>query len=286
VLVTGETGTGKELAARALHAYGPHANGPFVAVDCSSLSPALLESELFGHERGAFTGAVASKPGKFELADCGTLFLDEIGNIPPEIQAKLLRALQERSTQRVGSNATVTWRARLVAATNVDLKKAAAAGTFREDLLFRVTGAEIRMPALRERGGDITRLTDHFLALASAGRGPHAVSGEARAVLAAYAWPGNVRELEHVIGRAVALARTPVIGAADLPADLSGASPVAGAPLLTVPDREGLVTMDAMRRRYARHALGLCDGNRSEAARLLDIDRGTLAELLKDDAKS
>ncbi|MEK7767625.1 MAG: sigma-54 dependent transcriptional regulator, partial [bacterium] len=280
--VTGESGTGKELVARALHRYGPRRNGPFVTVDCASLPAGLLESELFGHERGAFTGAERARPGKFEEADGGTLFLDEIGNLPPEVQAKLLRALQSKTTTRLGSNAPVSWNARIVSATNADLKTLAAEGKFREDLRYRLAGAEIRLPPLRDRLEDVPRLAEHFLARHATADRLLRLSAEAERVLRDYRWPGNVRELEHALARAAALARSAVIGLEDLPAEVRGLAPLAATGLGVEGGRSGLVTLEEAKRRYARHALTLCGGNKSEAARLLDIDRSTLAALLKE----
>ena len=284
VLVTGETGSGKELVARALHLYGPTPGGPFLAVDCASLPPSLLESELFGYERGAFTGAVAAKPGKFEAADGGTLFLDEIGNVAVETQAKLLRALEERTTQRLGSTRSVAWSARLVSATNADLKALAKEGRFREDLYFRVAGAEIRLPPLRERLDDLPALAAHFLAAVDPGRPARTLSGPALAALRAYAWPGNVRELQHALARAAAMSRSTVIEAEDLPADIRGGGPLEALGIPPAAGPAGLLTMDELRRRYARHALDACGGNKSEAARRLGLDRSTLNSLLKDES--
>jgi len=278
VLITGETGTGKELVARALHAYGPRAAGPFVAVDCASLPGNLVEAELFGYERGAFTGAVAAKPGKFELADGGTIFLDEVGNVPVELQAKLLRALQERTSQRLGSNQPVSWNARIVAATNTDLKEMTGAGKFREDLFFRLSGAEIRLPALRDRSDDVSVLADHFLAKAG---GTRSLSAEALMLMRGYPWPGNVRELEHVIERGNAVARSAVIGPEDLPDEIRGVKKLAALGMVSGEGKDGLIPLEEVKRRYARHAVATCGGNKTEAAKLLDIDRSTLNALLK-----
>jgi len=284
VLVTGETGSGKELVARALHLYGPRPEGPFAALDCASLPSGLLESELFGYERGAFTGAVAAKPGKLEAADGGTLFLDEIGNVPPETQAKLLRAIQESAAQRLGSTRTVTWNARIVSATNADLKALMKDGRFREDLYFRIAGAEIRLPPLRERPGDLNLLAAHFLAGLDPGRPPRTLSAAALAVMQAYAWPGNVRELQHAVVRAAAMSRSAVIEPEDLPEPVRGSGILEPLGLAAAGSPDALVDMDEMRRRYARHALQVCGGNKSEAARRLGIDRSTLNVLLKDEA--
>jgi DNA-binding NtrC family response regulator len=288
VLIRGESGTGKELVARALHRWGARPGGPFVAVDCGSLPAGLFEAELFGFERGAFTGAVAAKPGRFELADGGTLFLDEVGNIPLELQAKLLRALQEKTSQRVGGSAPVRWDARVVAATNADLREEVARGRFREDLLYRLAGVELVVPPLRERRDDLPLLLDHFLDRWRERRGRLTVSAEALRLLAAWPWPGNVRELEYVANRAAALAAGSEIGPEDLPEDIR-LGRVPGPPLppeLSAGSRETLVTLETMKRRYARHALAVCGGRKAEAARALGIDRKTLASLLRSDSPS
>src|SRR6202453_3651586 len=205
VLITGESGTGKELVARALHEHSGRKDKPFIKVNCAAIPKELIESELFGYERGAFTGAVASKPGRFELATGGTLFLDEIGEIPVEMQVKLLRVLQECEFERVGGIKTIRVDVRLVAATNRDLKKLIAAGSFREDLFYRLNVVPIRLPALRERVGDIPLLVSHFLTKFNDRLKKHVTGAEQEAtdVLGQYSWPGNIRELENVIERAV-----------------------------------------------------------------------------------
>ncbi|MEK7474544.1 MAG: sigma-54 dependent transcriptional regulator [Candidatus Coatesbacteria bacterium] len=283
VLIRGESGSGKELVARALHRFGPRPDGPFVAVDCGSLPAGLLEGELFGYERGAFTGAVAAKPGRFELADGGTLFLDEVGNIPMELQAKLLRALQEKATQRLGATKAVSWDARVLSATNADPRELASEGRFREDLLYRLAGVEIGVPPLRERLGDLPVLVGLFLRRWAAGRPGLAFTPEAIRLLEAWSWPGNVRELEHAVSRAAALASGPSIGPESLPGEVrSGRSPdppgMSGRPA----GKADLLTLEEMKRRYAREALGLCGGNRAETARLLGVDPKTLRALLQD----
>ncbi len=281
VLIRGESGTGKELVARALHRHGARPGGPFVAVDCGGIPAGLLEGEMFGYERGAFTGAVAAKPGRFEMADGGTLFLDEISNLPLELQAKLLRALQEKTTQRLGSTQSRAWNARVVSASNADLRAQSAAGKFREDLMFRLAGVELALPALRDRIADLPQLVAHFLARHPGPQGARSVSPEALALLSGWPWPGNVRELEHVIGRAAALARGPVIGVEDLPDDLRAGRLPTAIPGITGPGgRDGLVTLEEVKRRYARHVLEACGGRKAEAARLLDIDPKTLNTLL------
>lgn len=207
VLITGETGTGKELVARAIHAHGRNAGQPFVAFDCTALSETLLESELFGHEKGAFTGALARKAGRFEIAGDGTIFLDEIGNLPLPLQQKLLRVIQTRQYERVGGVETLPVRARFVAATNADLRAAVEKGTFREDLYFRFNVANIRVPTLRERMDDVPILADYFLRHANArlGKSIRGFSNDMLDQLKAYAYPGNVRELENLVERAVML---------------------------------------------------------------------------------
>ncbi len=215
VLVTGESGTGKEVAARFVHEHSPRASGPFLAINCAALSAALLESELFGHEKGAFTGADRLRKGRFELADGGTLFLDEISEIPPELQAKLLRVLQEKSFERVGSSVAQKADVRIVATTNRDLAAEVDAGRFRGDLFFRLNVLPIRMPALRERVEDVRELADHFLGLVADREGGRRkrLAKEALALFEAYAWPGNVRELQNLCERAAVLAEGDTIPA-------------------------------------------------------------------------
>jgi len=282
VLIRGASGSGKELAARALHKYGAYSGGEFVAVDCAGIPATLLESELFGHERGAFTDAREAKPGRFETADGGTLFLDEIGNIPLEVQSKLLRTLQDKCTQRLGSNRAIPWKARIICAANTDLRQMVREGKFREDLLFRIAGAELVIPPLRDRREDIPLLTAHFLRRHGNGRGGgRRFSKEAMKALEAYSWPGNVRELEHAVERAVAVASSPVIGMEDLPDELRGVGGLAGGDVASLPGSpEGVVTMDEMKRRYARECLRLCGGNRKEAARRMEIHVKTLNSLV------
>jgi DNA-binding NtrC family response regulator len=226
VLITGETGVGKEVVARVMHRLSSRKHGPFVAVNCAALPDTLLESELFGHEKGAFTGAAARHTGRFELADNGTLLLDEIGELPPSVQVKLLRVLQERAFERVGGTRPVAVDVRILAATNRDLEAEAERGTFRSDLLYRLNTLVIRVPSLRERTSDILPLWDHFTqrAAASSGRTTNIATGlDAKRVLLGYQWPGNVRELQNAAGRAVALAGGPTITAKDLPDAVQGA---------------------------------------------------------------
>ncbi len=277
VLVTGETGTGKELVARSLHAYGLRPDGPFVAVNCAAIPRDLLESELFGHVKGAFSGAVADRKGKFEEASGGTLFFDEIGELDPGLQAKLLRAVQEREIEPVGSSKARQVGVRIVAATNADLGGAVEARQFRADLYHRLAGAEIALPPLRERTGDVTLLAEAFLA------GGAGITPEALAILAAHSWPGNVRELKLALERAVALARGAPIAREHLPERLAGAADAwATADPLRVAAKPDLRALEDVKRWYARRAVELCGDNKSEAARILGIDRGTLADLLKE----
>ena len=277
VLITGESGTGKELVAKSLHRHGPRPAGPFVTVDCAGIPVDLLESELFGYERGAFTGSVGAKPGRLEMADGGTLFIDEVGNIPPAIQPKLLRALQEKTSQRLGSNKPVKWDARIISATNSNLHQLAEEGRFREDLIFRIAGGEINVPPIRERKGDIAILSRFFLDRLGGKLAGCRISPEAMELMESYRWPGNVRELEHAISHAAALARGGVIGPEDLPDKVRSGD--AGAP----PEAAGSVelSMEDMKSRHAEAVLLDCAGNKTEAAKRLGIDRKTLNTLLK-----
>jgi DNA-binding NtrC family response regulator len=271
VLVTGESGTGKELVARRLHARSQRAAGPFVAVNCAALPEALAESELFGHEKGAFTGADRQRRGRFEEAHGGTLFLDEIGELPAALQAKLLRVLEERTVRRLGGAADIPVDVRLVAATNRDLSAASAQGGFRQDLYFRLAVVPVHLPPLRERVGDIPVLARHLLSiLAARHRVPvPELDGAALAALESYRWPGNVRELRNVLERALVVRGGALIRAEDL--GLPSAAAPAGAP-------EGAVSLDReVREREAiLEALRRAGGNREEAARLLGVSVRTL----------
>src|SRR6202451_3782730 len=233
VLITGESGTGKELVARALHEHSSRKDKPFIKVNRAAIPKELIESELFGYERGAFTGAVASKPGRFELANGGTLFLDEIGEIPVEMQVKLLRALQESEFERVGGIKTMRVDVRLVAATNRDLKKLISQGAFREDLFYRLNVVSIRLPALRERASDTPLLVEHFLRKFNERlkKSVQGVEPEASEALVAYPWPGNIRELENVIERAVLFCDTKELRASDLSPEIRGIQAMANVPL-------------------------------------------------------
>jgi two-component system, NtrC family, response regulator AtoC len=295
VLITGESGTGKELVARALHDHSSRKDKPFIKVNCAAIPKELIESELFGYERGAFTGAVSSKPGRFELANGGTLFLDEIGEIPVEMQVKLLRALQESEFERVGGIKTIHVDVRLVAATNRDLKKLIAAGVFREDLYYRLNVVPIRLPALRERAGDIPLLVEHFLRKFNERLKKHVSSVEPDAldVLASYAWPGNIRELENVIERAVLFCDGQKLRAQDLPPEVRGTlattpAPVTDADLEAALASEGglkehvKVAMSRLERELVGRALAQTNGNVTHAARLLKISRKGLQLKMKE----
>ena len=275
VLITGESGTGKTLAARAIHMNSARAGKPFVEVSCGTLPDTLLESELFGHVRGAFSGAILDKRGRFDAADEGTIFLDEISLSSPSLQMKLLRVLESFKFEPVGSNRTREVNVRLILATNQDIGELVRAGKFREDLYYRINVMNILLPPLRDRPQDIIPLARHFLEKYR-GQAIHAVQGisdEAMRILAEYAWPGNVRELENVVQRAVVLCRDSYV----TPEDLAIAAPQRQEPLL--PDRELLPLKDAMRK-VERHlileGLKVADGNRKEAAKLLGINRTTL----------
>ena len=283
ILIQGETGTGKEMVARAIHYASPRADRPLVVVDCAALPEPLFESELFGHERGAFTGAVMSRRGLLETADGSTCFLDEIGELPTALQAKLLRVLQERVIRRVGGNDPVPVNVRLITATNQDLRKLVEDGRFREDLYYRLNGVTIRVPPLRERREDLPLLAQHFLRKYAEESGK-AILGYAPGtleLLSAYGWPGNVRELQHVVERAVALSSSGMILADDLPTEIR-------AETLAPPELpKTRMTLDELKRWYVNRALEETGGNKVRAAELLGIDRRTLYRILeRDDAES
>ena len=281
VLIQGESGTGKELIAKAIHQLSPRARQALVTVHCSALSPTLLESELFGHEKGAFTGAHERRIGRFELAQGGTLFLDEIGEIDPTVQVKLLRFLGERTFERVGSNKTITADVRLLAATNKDLGELVKAGTFREDLYYRVRVFELRLPPLRDRVGDIPLLAQHFLReFAHENHKPvNEFSPEALEALVHCRWPGNVRELRAAIEHAVVLCRGDRIALRDLPANARGILAVEP-PTPTLPGSETVTVSEAEKQLIIR-ALKGTNGNRTESAKLLGISRRTLHRKLR-----
>jgi DNA-binding NtrC family response regulator len=276
VLITGETGTGKELAARAIHAGSARAAGPFVALNCAAITESLLENELFGHARGAFTGAAATRPGLIEHATGGTLFLDEIGTMGRPLQAKLLRTLESGEVRRIGENNSRTVDVRFVAATNVDLADAMESGEFREDLYYRINVHRVHMPALRERTEDIPLLVEHFLSRYGRTPSVRSCSPAAMAIIAAHAYPGNVRELEHVIQRAVAVARSNELEADDLPDELRAVRPAPAA-------ADG--TVAAARERAEREmivaTLARNKGEITAAARELQVSRTTMWRLMK-----
>ena len=273
VLLAGESGVGKDLIARAIHFHSPHRDKPFVKINCTALPENLMESELFGYEKGAFTGANITKLGKFEQADTGTVFLDEIGDVPPGIQVKLLRILQEREFERLGSNKTRHIDVRVLAATNVDLRVALENGTFREDLYYRLNVLPMNIPALRERKEDIPYLAGHFvnkLAPEMVGREVK-LTEAAMQKLIAYSWPGNVRELENVIERSIVLSSGSSLDAADIKLDTSRTKATQAEHFL--PDG---VSLDDYEKSIIREALRRADGNKSQAARLLGITRNAL----------
>lgn len=286
ILLLGESGTGKEVLARAIHAWSPRAAGPFIAVNCASINAELLESELFGHERGAFTGAVKQRIGHFESADRGTLFLDEIGELPTGLQAKLLRVLQDREFQRVGGEQTVRVDTRVLAATNRDLNADVRVHRFREDLFYRLNVVSIPLPPLRDRREEIPALIEHFIErfCREMNRPRLAMHPDAMATLIGASWPGNIRELQNVIERAVVLASSPELGVEDLASDLDAASPMASrggheeqsAEIL--PMRKAL---DAFTFAHVTRAMNAAAGRQTEAARLLDMPQSNLSRLMK-----
>jgi DNA-binding NtrC family response regulator len=316
VLIIGESGTGKELVANALHLTSPRRNERFLAINCGAIPPDILESELFGHERGSFTGAIGRKIGKFELAHKGTLFLDEISELYPELQVKLLRVLEERQVMRVGGSDLIDVDFRLIAATNKDLEKEIAEGRFREDLYYRLKVVTLRIPPLRERRDDIPRLAEHYLNLICREHGREAkrISRGALGALSGYAWPGNVRELRNVVESVVIFHRGDVVRVADLPPEIQACADgseegeaafevdqpgpeelapdqepyfrrsirAGGAPGAAGETPRGAKTMDEIERDAILAALDRTGGRRVEAAKLLDIGLRTLQRKLKD----
>ena len=293
VLIFGESGTGKELVARAMHYRGAFASRPFVAVDCGSLVPTLIESELFGYERGAFTGALKSKVGLFQSANGGTVFLDEIGELPLELQAKLLRVLQEKEVRPVGSNQRVKVDVRIMAATNRDLEAAYKVGAFRKDLYFRLNVVTVHVPGLRERRSDIPMLVQWFLERYAPGTDLR-VSNAAMKALIQYDWPGNVRELENCVERAVALGDGQLIDLGDLPPAIANASNVQGLPAMSASDgaavgaeaaaRPGALSstdLEDIERATIRRVFEQVNGDKALAGRMLGISRATLYRKLK-----
>jgi DNA-binding NtrC family response regulator len=276
VLIMGESGTGKELVARAIHRQGPWREQPFVPVDCGALPPTLIESELFGHVKGAFTGATQTRQGLLAVAGTGTVFLDEVGELPTELQSRLLRALQEGEIKPLGSNQRQRIDARIIAATNQDLNGAMQRGAFRKDLFFRLNVVSIKLPPLRDRKEDIPALVQHFIALFGDKGAGVQISDEAMGRLISYAWPGNVRELENCIQRAVSLGSGATIQMQDLPSSLLyqlGRAPSS---------RQELTTLQTLEQQAIRQALWATGGDRTRAAKLLGIGKTTIYRKLKE----
>lgn len=276
ILIQGESGTGKELVARAIHDHSLRASKPYVAVNCGALAESLLESELFGHTKGAFTGAITQKKGLFEEANEGTCFLDEIGEISPALQTKLLRVLQEREVRPVGSSENIPINIRIVAATNKDLKLLVRSGQFREDLFYRLHVVTVTLPPLREHIEDIPLLADYFLQkhIQRAQKNVQGISKETMKALAAYDWPGNIRQLENVIERAIALTTNKILLPSDIPDDLFQQEALPEIPVSPM-------TLEEVKWRYIRQVLDESGGNQNKTAEILGIDRKTLYRLLK-----
>jgi transcriptional regulator with GAF, ATPase, and Fis domain len=287
VLITGESGTGKEIVADAIHLLSDRHEKPLLKISCAAIPDTLLESELFGHERGAFTGATAAKPGKFELADGGTLLLDEIAEMSPQLQAKLLRVLQDGSFQRLGATKQLHADVRLLSATHTDIPKAITAGNFRSDLYYRINTIEISLPALRDRGEDVLLLTEHFLrdCATEMGRDVRSIAPAALDQLRGYTWPGNVRELEHVIQRAVALATGDTITKFSFsPGDggiVEAVSTTPGGPAISIPIG---TTVDEATKRLVEATIRQCSGNKLKAAHILGIPPRTMYRHFSDSA--
>lgn len=291
VLITGESGTGKELAAEALHLESHRRNRPLIKVDCTAIPESLLESELFGHRKGSFTGADRDRMGRILQADGGTLFLDEIGDISPMMQLRLLRFLQESTFYPVGQDTPLRVDVRVIAATNVDLKEKVRSGGFREDLYFRLRVIDVILPPLRERGGDVLLLADHFIAKIApkVGKRIGGISEQARQLLLAYPWPGNVRELEHVIERACVLCQGSTLAAEQLPEEISHYRPKpVGEATVALPAQEAAAVVaprseqDLSPGERILQALRRAGGNKAKAARLLGIDRTTLYRKVRE----
>jgi two-component system response regulator HydG len=276
VLITGETGTGKELAARAIHGGSARVRRPFVPLNCAALTESLLENELFGHARGAFTGAAAARPGLLEHAQGGTLFLDEIGTMSKGLQAKLLRAIESGEVRRIGENESRHVDVRFVAATNLDLQKAVAAGEFRADLYYRLNVLRVHLPPLRERGDDIGELARYFIERDGPAAAVRGCTDAAWRALMAYSYPGNVRQLEHIVQRAIAVARGPEIDVDDLPEELLVADPSPPLPEGTVAAARQRAEREMIAAALARH-----DNEIAAAARDLQISRTTMWRLMK-----
>jgi DNA-binding NtrC family response regulator len=277
LLITGESGTGKDYLARAIHEMGPRRDAPYLKIDCASLPPQLVESELFGHEKGAFTGAVERKLGRFELGDAGTIVLDEVAALSPTAQSKMLRVLQERAFERLGGTETLRIEARLIALTNVDLSPAVAAGTFREDLFFRLNVLTLRVPPLRERRADVLALADHLLDIVRSllGRPAAQLSDASRQLLAAYHWPGNIRELRNALERAVVLSRTEALEPKDFPESIRAGVPgLAGAVV-------NLRSLEEIEKEAIAATLEATHYKIGRASEILGISRKTLLEKRK-----
>ncbi len=286
VLIIGESGTGKELVARAVHDGSPRRNQPFCAINCAAVPPGLLESELFGHVKGAFTDAKRSRPGLFVQAGRGTIFLDEIGEMPLEMQVKLLRVLQERHVRPVGGEDEVAFEARVIAATNRDLESDVADKRFREDLFYRINVVQIAVPPLRARPGDLLTLAQHFIRkiAARSGKAVVGLSAEAARALIDYDWPGNVRELENSLERAMALTSFKEIAVEDLPEKIRKHRRAILATATGTPDE--LISLAEVEQRYVRQVLGAVGGNKTMAARILGIDRRSLYRRLDEEPTS
>ncbi|MFQ5640061.1 MAG: sigma-54-dependent transcriptional regulator [bacterium] len=278
VLIRGDSGTGKELVAQAIHNLSPRASDPFIAVNCGALPENLLESELFGHEKGAFTGADKMKLGRFELAANGTIFLDEIGEVSAATQIKLLRVLQNRQIERLGGTKTLQIKARTIAATNRNLEEGLKEGSFREDLYYRINVFPIYLPPLRERQEDIPDLVAHFLRKFN--KAPDAIDGRALDILVRYRWPGNVRELENIVERSLIMSTTGIIQPEDLPSHLRSLPTSSGASATIEIPNEGL-SLEQVERDLIRHALNKAGGNKSKAAKLLGITRRKLYSMME-----
>ena len=285
VLISGESGTGKELAANAIHFQSPRKKGPFVKVNCAALPETLLESEIFGHEKGAFTGALRQRKGRFEMADGGTLFLDEIGDISPGVQVKLLRVLQEREFERVGGNETLSVDVRLICATQKDLKEEIRKGTFREDFYYRLNVVPIDLPPLREKREDVLLLADHFVDKFSKKMGKEitGLAGDAKTLLLKYSFPGNIRELENMLERAIALIKGKVIQAEDLPDELCGQPSSIQDVCNRIRGSKPLASATKLfEKEYIQSVLEKTKGKKGQAADTLGISRKTLWEKIKE----
>jgi transcriptional regulator with PAS, ATPase and Fis domain len=279
VLILGESGTGKEMVARAIHHSGPYRDKPFIPVDCGSLVPTLIESELFGYVKGAFTGAMQSKAGLLAIAEGGTVFLDEVGELPVDLQAKILRALQEKEIRPVGSTKTSPINIRILAATNRDLENAVARGSFRRDLYFRLNVLSLRIPPLRERRQDIPLLAGHILERLSQNSGrAHEISDDAMRALLAYDWPGNVRELENCLERCCAITSAAVIHMVDLPSAITGAP----ARLVAEAAESRILPLVDLEKQTILSAIAQLNGDKLMAARMLGIGKTTLYRKLKE----